>query len=89
MYIEYRSFRYYEHSLVVTSHRDLAVAWAINSWGENLVLINRNTGEAIRHGNGRTLAAAFDWMPKKQYRRVRRFLAERGQCVDWVISYEH
>ena len=72
---------------LVTSAAGMAVVNSRNPYGShNLVLVDQETGEAIRHGTDAVVAAAYGWMPRKAYRKVRRFLTDRGVARDWVVS---
>ena len=47
-----------------------------------------DTGEAIRHGSVAVLEAVANWLPTKTYRRVRKYLAEKGIGVNWVAVHQ-
>ena len=63
---------------LVTSAPGMAVVSSRNPYGShNLVLVDEESGEAIRHGTDAVVAAAFEWMPEKAY----------GRCADsWPIA---
>lgn len=81
------SFGRTESGRVITAAAGLAVVQSRNPYGtHNLVLVDEERGEAIRHGNMAALAAAASWMPRRQYRRVRKHLAARGIGLNWVVE---
>lgn len=89
--LSYRSFGRTESGRVITAAAGLAVVQARNPYGgHNLVLVlvdeDEGRGEAIRHGTLATLAAVAGWMPRRQYRRVRKHLAARGIGRNWVVE---
>lgn len=78
------SFGRTESGRVVTAAAGLAVVQSRNPYGtHNLVLVDEERGEAIRHGTMATLAAVASWMPNRTYRRVRKHLAARGIGLEW------
>ena len=85
--VHFRSFDRMCSGRVVTSAFGLAVVNARNPYGShNLVLVDQELGQAIRHGTDTVVACAFAWMPEKTYRKVRRFLADRNVGCEWVVS---
>ena len=75
---------------LVTSAAGLAVVNARNPYGtHNLVLVDEESRESIRPGNAAVVGAAAAWMPRRAYRRVRRFLAERGEYVSTSTHGPH
>lgn len=85
--VYYSSFGRTESGRVVTAAAGLAVIQARNPYGgHNLVLVDEERGEAIRHGTMATLVAVASWMPSRAYRRVRKYLAARGIGLNWVVE---
>lgn len=78
------SFSRTESGRVVTAAAGLAVVQSRNPYGtHNLVLVDEESGEAIRHGSLAVVEAVANWLPRRQYRRVRKHLAARGIGLDW------
>ena len=70
--ISFFSFGRVEHGRVIPASRGLAVVQSRNPYGRhNLVLVDEGRGEAIRHGTSAVVEAAANWLPRRQYRRVR------------------
>ena len=81
----FSSFGRYHTGRVITHTSTSIVIWARNPYGShNLVLVDNITDEAWRHGNE---ACLFELMllERRAYRRTRKFLAQRGQCLDITI----
>lgn len=79
------SFGRNESGRVVTAANGLAVVQCRNPYGKhNLVLVDEELGEAVRHGTLAVVEAVANWLPQKQYRKVRKYLAARGVGRDWV-----
>ena len=71
---------------LVTSGAGFLVVNGRNPYGShNLVIVNKETNTAIRHGAESVVAASYLWLPIKSYRKVRRFLADRGIARDWAV----
>ena len=69
---------------VVTGDKEVQVVYSRNPYGShNVVLVEVESMEAIRHGTEGVLVYAFLNMSRKAYRRVRAFLAARGVAADW------
>ena len=69
---------------VITHAAGLTVVQARNPYGgHNLVLVDEEMGEAIRHGNLAVTEAVANWLPLKTYRKVLKHLAARGIGRDW------
>lgn len=85
--IKFMSFGHIASGRIVTSAVGLAVVQARNPYGShNLVLVDEERGEAIRHGSLAVAEAAANWLPQKQYRKVRAHLAARGIGREWVAQ---
>jgi phage baseplate assembly protein W len=85
--LRFENFGRTESGRVVTDAGGMAVVQARNPYGShNLVLVDEFTSEAIRHGTMAVVEAVASWLPQKQYRRVRKYLAARGIGVDWYVS---
>lgn len=81
----FSSFGRTETGRLITAAAGLAVVQSRNPYGShNLVLVDKETGEAIRHGSLATLECVANWMGMRAYRRVRKHLASRGIGRDWV-----
>ena len=84
---KFMSFGRTESGRVITSAAGLAVVQSRNPYGtHNLVLVDDERGEAIRHGSVAVVEAVANWMPRRQYRRVRKHLAARGIGRDWCAA---
>ena len=82
---KFLSFGRIECGRVITHVTGLAVVQSRNPYGtHNLVLVDEERGEAIRHGSLAVVEAVANRMPKRAYRRVRKHLAARGIGRDWV-----
>ena len=82
--ISFFSFGRTESGRVITAAAGLAVVQSRNPYGShNLVLVDEERGEAIRHGSLAVVEAVANWLPRRQYRRVRKHLAARGIGRDW------
>ena len=82
MYFE--SFGETQSGRVVTHWGDDIIVFTRNPYGShNLVIVDWRTGEATVHGNIAVAEAAVNWLPKKTYRKVRKFLVARGVGRDW------
>ena len=80
----FESFGETQSGRVVTHWGDDVVVYARNPYGtRNLVIVDWETEEAITHGNIAVAEAAANWMPKRSYRKVRKFLAARGVGLNW------
>lgn len=78
------SFGRTESGRVITAAAGWVVVQSRNPYGtHNLVLVNEGSGEAIRHGSLAVVEAVANWLPRRQYRRVRKHLAVRGIGRDW------
>ena len=85
--ITYSSFGRTQSGRLITAADGMAVVQARNPHGtHNLVLVDMERGEAIRHGTLATLECVANWMPSRAYRRVRKHLATRGIGRDWVAA---
>jgi transketolase len=83
------SFGRRESGRVITAAAGLAVVQARNPYGShNLVLVDEESNEAIRHGSLATLECVANWMSRRAYRRVRKHLASRGIGLDWVAMVQ-
>ena len=81
---KFTSFGRTESGRVITHAAGLAVVQSRNPYGtHNLVLVDEERGEAIRHGSLAVVEAVANWLPRRQYRRVRKHLAARGIGRDW------
>ena len=87
MHTKFVSFGRTESGRVITHAAGLAVVQSRNPYGShNLVLVDEESGEAIRHGTMATVATVASWLPRRQYRRVRKHLAARGIGLNWVVE---
>lgn len=85
--IKFINFRDLASGRLVTSGNGLIVAYSRNPYGtHSLVLIDKESLEAIRHGLEAVMVSVYKWMPQRQYRRLRQFLAARGIATDWALS---
>lgn len=85
--VKFTSFGRRESGRLITHFNGLEVVQSRNPYGShNLVLVNSDSGEAIRHGSVAVLEAVANWLPTKTYRRVRKYLAQRGIGLDWFAS---
>ena len=63
---------------VITSDAVNSVVQTRNPYGgHNLVVVDNESGEAIRHGNNAALNAAYAWMPERAFRKVCKYLAKQ------------
>ena len=82
--VKFTSFGRHESGRLITHFNGLEVVQSRNPYGShNLVLVSSDTGEAIRHGSVAVLEAVANWLPSKTYRRVRKYLANRGIGLNW------
>lgn len=87
--VKFTSFGVQKNGRLITHCNGLEVVQSRNPYGtHNLVLVNADTGEAIRHGSVAVLEAVVNWLPTKTYRRVRKYLAEKGIGVNWVAVHQ-
>lgn len=85
--VSYSSFGRTESGRVITAAAGMVVVQSRNPYGgHNLVLVDEGRGEAIRHGNIAVVEAVANWLPRRQYRRVRKHLAARGIGRTWWAS---
>ncbi len=83
------SFGRQESGRIITHFNGLEIVQSRNPYGtHNLVLVNADTGEAIRHGSVAVLEAVANWLPTKTYRRVRKYLAKKGIGINWVAVHQ-
>ena len=83
--VKFTSFGAQKSGRLITHCNGLEVVQSRNPYGtHNLVLVNADTGEAIRHGSVAVLEAVVNWLPTKTYRRVRKYLAKKGVGINWV-----
>lgn len=61
------------------------VAYTRNPYGTHSLCLIAD-GKAIRHGNQAVIGFASKLLPKKQYRKVRKFLASKGIGLNWCIE---
>ena len=87
--VKFISFGRQESGRLITHFNGLEVVQSRNPYGShNLVLVNSDTGEAIRHGTVAVLEAVVNWLPTKTYRRVRKYLAKKGIGINWIAVYQ-
>jgi hypothetical protein len=88
--IEFKNFGRWDTGQVVTHWGDLLIVWSCVEHGRwSLTLVQYSDAEpsrAIRHGIDTVVGCALAWLPAKQYRRVRRFLADKGLAKNLVLS---
>lgn len=71
---------------IVTSSGNHEVVFSRNPYGShNLLLIDRDNDEPFCFGNKGVLYCLLSMGMDKAYRRARRFLANRGRCLDLVF----
>jgi hypothetical protein len=88
--IEFSSFNKTQVGRVITHSCGVILAYARNPYGSHnpVVLWERADGrfEALHHGAESALLWAKVYMGQRAYRRLRKFLAQRGKAVEWVIN---
>ena len=84
MNVCFESFGETRSGTIVTHWGDDTIIYSRNPYGShNLVIVDWETGEATVHGNIAVAEAAANWLPKKTYRKVRKFLAAKGVGHNW------
>lgn len=70
---------------IVTGNGNDVLVYSRNPYGShNLVVVDRNTGEAFRHGNNASLDYAWAWISRKAYVKAMLFLIAHGvKMVDY------
>ena len=88
--ISFRSFDKWCSGRIVTGNGNDALVYSRNPYGShNLVVVDRNTGEAFRHGNNASLDYAWNWISRKAYVKAMLFLMAHGvEMVDYTEKPE-
>lgn len=82
--IKFVSFGRIASGRIVTHAAGLVVVQSRNPYGShNLVLVDEESGEAIRHGNFAVAECVVNWLGTRAYRKVRKYLAARGIGREW------
>lgn len=70
---------------IVSGNGNDVLVYSRNPYGShNLVVVDRNTGEAFRHGNNASLTYAWNWISRKAYVKAMLFLMAHGvEMVDY------
>ena len=88
--ILFTSFGRINTGRIVTGNGNDVLVYSRNPYGShNLVVVNRNTGEAFRHGNNASLTYAWNWISRKSYVKAMLFLIAHGvEMVDYTEKPE-
>lgn len=82
--VTFSSFGRVQTGRLVTQTRDCLVIYARNPYGKhNLVLVDKERGEAFAHGN---IAVLQSIGLQRAYRKARAFLGSKGVGTDWVFA---
>lgn len=82
--IVFMSFGRINTGRIVTGNNTDCLVYARNPYGtHNFVVVNRDNGEAFRHGNNASLDYAWNWISRKSYVKAMLFLMAHGiEMVD-------
>ena len=83
--ILFTSFGRINTGRIVTGNDHEVLVYARNPYGShNLIVVDRDHGEAFRHGNNASLTYAWNWISRKAYVKAMLFLMAHGvEMVDY------